>query len=74
MVAYAEDMEMASQWKKILQQDNIPAIIKDSPPKGIGLFVPEDYLDSALLVIEHSTPDLNFINELEHGDIDNDTF
>ncbi len=58
-VAFAEDMELAKQYKKLLNEDEIPVAIKaptaaDSSEHlpGIAVMVPEDNLDEAHLLIE----------------------
>ncbi len=56
-VAFAEDMELAKQYKKMLNESEISAVIK--PPSGssssfpgIAVMVPEDNLDEAHVLIE----------------------
>jgi hypothetical protein len=56
-VAFAEDMDLAKEYKKLLNDENIPAAIKaqsDSPDGflGIAVMVPEDHLDEAHVLIE----------------------
>ncbi len=56
-VAFAEDVELASQYKQLLNDNDIPAAVKsrpdpDIPYQGIAVMVPEDYLDEAHVIIE----------------------
>jgi len=58
-VAFAEDMELAKQYKKLLNEDEIPVAIKAPTAAessehlpGIAVMVPEDNLDEAHLLIE----------------------
>ena len=62
-VAYAEDMDLAKQYKKVLKAEGIPVVIKAQSESsghfpGIAVMVPEDYLDEAHVLIEsHSAYD-----------------
>ena len=56
-VAFAEDTELAAQYKELLNENDIPAAIKtrpdpDLPFQGIAVLVPEDCLDEAHVIIE----------------------
>lgn len=57
-VAFAEDVDLAKQYKKLLNDNNIPAAIKTQPESpsssfpGIAVMVPEDHLDEAHILIE----------------------
>ena len=56
-VAFAEDIELATQYKELLNNNDIPAAIKTRPDpevsfQGIAVMVPEDYLDEAHVLIE----------------------
>ena len=56
-VAFAEDMDLAKQYKKLLTDDDIHVVIKSqSEPSsgfpGIAVMVPEDHLDEAHVLIE----------------------
>jgi hypothetical protein len=56
-VAFAEDMELAKQYKKLLNENDIPASIQTQPDDsagfpGVAVMVPEDYLDEAHVLIE----------------------
>ena len=70
-VAFAEDMELAKQYKKILNESDIPVIIRNtSEPThapGIAVMVPEDDLDEAHILIESQSSHESFY-DLELGD------
>ncbi len=77
-VAFAEDMELAKQYKKMLKESEIPAVIKvpsdSSAFPGIAVMVPEDDLDEAHVMIESqgandSFYDLAFKDD-EYEDLD----
>jgi len=56
-VAFAEDMDLAKQYKKLLIDDDIPTVIRaqselSSGFPGIAVMVPEDHLDEAHVLIE----------------------
>ena len=56
-VAFAEDIELAKQYKKMLNESEISAVIKPPPDSsssfpGIAVMVPEDNLDEAHVLIE----------------------
>ena len=64
-VAFAEDMELARQYKKVLTDSEIPAMIKaqndsSSDFPGIAVMVSEDHLDEAYLLIEASSSSDSF--------------
>ena len=48
-VAFAEDMDLAKEYKELLAKENIPVSIKTQPESssysGIAVMVPEDHLD-----------------------------
>lgn len=59
-VAFAEDMDLAKQYKKMLVDEDIPVAIKESHDtathfSGVAVMVPEDYLDEAHVLIESHT-------------------
>ena len=62
-VAYAEDIELAKQYKKMLKADGIPVALKSQGESsghfpGIAVMVPEEHLDEAHVLIEsHSAYD-----------------
>lgn len=56
-VAFAEDMELAKEYKQLLNEGDIPAVIKTQQDSGSGfpgiaVMVPEDHLDEAHVIIE----------------------
>lgn len=56
-VAFAEDQDLAKQYKKLLNDSEIPAAIKTQPNPnttfpGVAVMVPEDHLDEAHQLIE----------------------
>ena len=56
-VAFAEDVDLAKQYKKLLNDNNIPSAIRTQPEDsgkfpGVAVMVPEDYLDEAHVLIE----------------------
>lgn len=79
-VAFAEDMELAQQYKKLLNEGGIPAAIRTQPDAatgfpGIAVMVPEDYLDEAHVLIESQGAysefyDMVFEDQDDFGDDD----
>lgn len=64
-VAFAEDMDLANQYKDLLNENDIPAAIKSRPDaelafQGIAVLVPEDYLDEAHVIIESQSSIADF--------------
>ena len=56
-VAFAEDLDLAKHYKKLLNDSEIPVAIKNQPDNssgfpGIAVMVPEEYLDEAHVIIE----------------------
>ena len=56
-IAFAEDVDLAKQYKQLLLDNEIPAAIQsrsghESEYKGIPVMVPEDYIDEAHVLIE----------------------
>ena len=56
-VAFAEDMELAKQYKELLAENGIMAVIKKQKGSsqqiaGIAMLVPENELDEAHMLIE----------------------
>ena len=55
-VAFAEDMDLAKEYKKLLSDENIPVVIKGQSDAtglpGVAVMVPEDHLDEAHVLIE----------------------
>ena len=86
-VAFAEDAELAAQYKQLLNDNDIPAAIKSRPDpqlpfQGIAVLVPEDYLDEAHVIIESQSTygdfyDMSFdddYNDKNNDPYDDDAF
>ena len=82
-VAFAEDMELAKDYKKLLNDENIPVVIKDQPDSssgfhGITVLVPEEHLDEAHVLIESQGVYTDFYdmvfgdNNFKNGNMDED--
>ncbi len=57
VVAFAEDLEQAGDYKALLEVNDIPAAISEQhehsvASKEIAVMVPEDFLDEAHVIIE----------------------
>ncbi|MHC4205018.1 MAG: hypothetical protein ACYSTT_10240 [Planctomycetota bacterium] len=83
VVAFAEDMEQATEYKSILEANDISATITEPQANEIGskeiaVMVPEEYLDEAHVIIEsqHAYDDFyDFAMDNEDdGDFDDDFF
>lgn len=66
-VAFAEDVDLANQYKELLNENDIPAAIKSRPDsgipfQGIAVMVPEDYLDEAHVLIETKSSIADFFD------------
>jgi hypothetical protein len=66
-IAYAEDADLAKQYKQLLIDNDIPAAIRvrgaeDSSIKGVPVMVPEDLIDEAHLIIEEHNSMSDFYN------------
>ena len=82
-VAFAEDMELARQYKDMLAESNIPAAIKSQNDSssgfpGIAVMVAEEHLDEAHVLIESYSSHDSFYNfgfqEDEYDDEDPDLY
>ncbi|MBN1816116.1 MAG: hypothetical protein JW828_02075 [Sedimentisphaerales bacterium] len=74
-VAFAEDVDLAKQYKKLLNDNNIPAAIKTGPEPGtsfpgVAVMVPEDFLDEAHLLIESEGGCSDFYDMVFHAEDD----
>ncbi len=72
-VAFAEDMELAKQYKKLLNDGDIPAAVRsqhddDSGFPGIAVMVPEDHIDEAHVLIESQGAYNDFYDMVFHDD------
>jgi hypothetical protein len=83
VVAFAEDMEQATEYKSLLEANDISAAITEPQAHEIGskeiaVMVPEEFLDEAHVIIEsqHAYDDFyDFALEGEdEGDFDDDFF
>ena len=83
VVAFAEDMEQAREYKTLLEVNDVAAIISEQQEQSLGskeiaVMVPEDFLDEAHVIIEsqHAYDDFyDFAVEGEDdGDFDDELF
>ncbi len=76
-VAFAEDMELAKQYKKLLNDEDIPAAVRSRPDAaggfpGIAVMVPEDHIDEAHVLIESQGAYNDFYDMVFHDDDDDE--
>jgi hypothetical protein len=83
VVAFAEDLHQAEDYKTLLEVNDIPAMINEQDEqsvasKEIAVMVPEDFLDEAHVIIEsqHAYDDFYDIalEDEAQGDFDADLF
>ena len=83
VVAFAEDMEQAREFKTLLEANDIPTIISEQDEqsiasKEIAVMVPEDFLDEAHVIIESQQAYDDFydfaLEEEDESDFDSDFF
>ena len=83
VVAFAEDMEQATEYKSILESNDISATITEPEEHEIGskeiaVMVPEEFLDEAHVIIESQNAYDDFydfaLEGEEEGDFDDDDF
>ena len=83
VVAFAEDMEQAREYKILLEVNDVAAIINEQQEQSLGskeiaVMVPEDFLDEAHVIIEsqHAYDDFyDFtVEDEEDGDFDDELF
>jgi len=81
VVAFAEDLEQARDYKTLLEVNDIPAMINEQDEqseasKEIAVMVPEDFLDEAHVIIEsqHAYDDFYdlALEDEGEGDFDSD--
>ena len=77
-VAFAEDMDLAKEYKQLLNDGDIPAAIKTQSDTstgfpGIAVMVPEDHLDEAHVLIESQGAYGDFYDMVFHDDDDADS-
>ncbi len=82
-VAFAEDKDLARQYKKLLNENDIPAGVRSQHDpalsyQGIAVLVPEEYLDEAHIIIESQSSMGDFydtaFNEDDYCDDATDVF
>lgn len=79
-VAFAEDVDLAKQYRDLLKESDIPAVVKRQPEaassyNSIAVMVPEDFLDEAHVIIQSQSSmgdfyDLGEDNEASYEDED----
>ena len=83
VVAFAEDMEQAREYKTLLEVNDVAAIINEQQEQSLGskeiaVMVPEDFLDEAHVIIEsqHTYDDFYdyAVEDEEDGDFDDELF
>jgi len=83
VVAFAEDMEQAREYKTLLEVNDVAAIISEQQEQSLGskeitVMVPEDFLDEAHVIIEsqHTYDDFyDFaVEDEDDGDFDDELF
>ncbi|MFH1719664.1 MAG: DUF2007 domain-containing protein [Planctomycetota bacterium] len=82
VVAFAEDMEQASEYKTLLEANDIHAVINENNEHSIGskeiaVMVAEEFLDEAHVIIESQQAYDDFYDfaiEEDEGDFDDDFF
>jgi hypothetical protein len=83
VVAFAEDMEQAREYKTLLEVNDVAAIISEQQEQSLGskeiaVMVPEDFLDEAHVIIEsqHTYDDFYdyAVEDEEGGDFDDELF
>ena len=72
-VAFAEDMDLAKQYKKLLNDGDIPVAVKSQSDDtsgfpGIAVMVPEDHIDEAHVLIESQGAYNDFYDMVFHDD------
>ena len=83
VVAFAEDMEQAREYKTLLEVNDVAAIISEQQEQSLGskeiaVMVPEDFLDEAHVIIESQDAYDDFydfaVEGEEDGDFDEELF
>ncbi len=83
VVAFADDLEQAREFKSLLEVNDVSAIISEQKEpalssKEIAVMVPEDFLDEAHVIIESQQAYDDFydyaLDEGEVGDFDDELF
>jgi hypothetical protein len=83
VVAFADDLEQAREFKSLLEVNDVSAIISEQKEPALGskeiaVMVPEDFLDEAHVIIESQQAYDDFydyaLDEGDGGDFDDDLF
>ena len=82
VVAFADDLEQAREFKSLLETNDVSAIISEQKEpaldsKEIAVMVPEDFLDEAHVIIESQQAYDDFYDyalEEDGGDFDDELF
>ena len=83
VVAFADDLEQAREFKSLLEVNDVSAVISEQKEpaldsKEIAVMVPEDCLDEAHVIIESQQAYDDFydyaLDEGDSGDFDDDLF
>ena len=83
VVAFAEDMEQAREYKTLLEVNDVAAIISEQQEQSLGskeiaVMVPEDFLDEAHVIIESQNAYDDFydfaVEGEDEGDFDDELF
>lgn len=78
-VAFAEDLELAREYEKLLAEHEIPSVVKNQKRQeegdysGVAVMVPEEYLDEAYALISQEASYDDFF-EAAFSDHSNDSF
>jgi len=79
-VAFAEDLELAREYEKLLAEHEIPSVVKNQRNQqeegfsGIAVMVPEEFLDEAYVLISEEASFDDFFDAAftDHGHRDLD--
>ena len=84
VVAFADDLEQAREFKSLLEVNDVSAIISEQKEPAIGgskeiaVMVPEDFLDEAHVIIESQQAYDDFydfaLDDEHSGDFDDELF
>ena len=78
-IAIAEDMELAEQYRDVLNNSDIPAVLRtqrngDSEILGVAVMVPEQSSEPAMTIIESRQAFDDFLNVAFNEEDNNDYF
>ncbi|MHC4532357.1 MAG: hypothetical protein ACYS6K_00245 [Planctomycetota bacterium] len=83
VVAFADDLEQAREFKSLLEVNDVSAIISEQKEQSLGskeiaVMVPEDFLDEAHVIIESQQAYDDFydfaLDDEHDGDFDDELF